>query len=76
MGYGTNGYQIRIRRIEKIRMDKLSAHIDYTKPSKHNLMYFPIALSSPLKMKAAIFAAYWAGSMVCNERRTLMFAYC
>ena len=29
MGYGTKGYQIRIRRIEKIRMDKLSAHIDY-----------------------------------------------
>ena len=51
MGYGKNGYQIRIRRIEKIRMDTLSAHIDHTKPSKHNLMYFPITLSSPLKMK-------------------------
>ena len=27
MGCGSNGYQIRIRRIEKIRMDKLSAHM-------------------------------------------------
>ena len=54
MGYGSNGYQIRIRRIEKIRMDTLSAHIDHTKPSKHNLMYFPITLSSPLKMKPAL----------------------
>ena len=42
MGYGSNGDQIRIRRIEKIRMDELSAHIDCTKPSKHYLMYFPI----------------------------------
>ena len=53
MGYGKNGHQIRIRRIEKIRMGKFSAHIDYTKPSKHNLMYFPIALSSPLRVKPA-----------------------
>ena len=27
MGYGKNGHQIRIRRIEKIRMDKWSAHM-------------------------------------------------
>ena len=53
MGYGNNGHQIRIPRIEKIRMGNFSAHINYTKPSKHNLMYFPIALSSPLRVKPA-----------------------